>query len=89
MLVHALEHGRIEIQYAPGLPADQVAQLSALYDEDPAHMLVFENATDMKAAVAVTAWGHGLLFDRFSPQVFDAIRAFRATYRDKGPELVP
>ncbi|MBO9534737.1 MAG: DUF3105 domain-containing protein [Solirubrobacteraceae bacterium] len=89
MLVHALEHGRIEIQYSPDLPAEDVAQLQALYEEDPAHLLLFENATDMPAQVAVTAWGHGLLFDSFSPQVFDAIRAFKTTYRDKGPELVP
>lgn len=40
-LVHALEHGRIEIQYRPGLPAAQVAQLEALYREDPRHVLLF------------------------------------------------
>lgn len=87
-LVHALEHGRIEIQYRPGLPAAQVAQLQALYDEDPAHVLLFENATDMDADVAVTAWGHGLLFATWNDGVFDAIRTFRDEYRDKGPEYV-
>ncbi len=87
-LVHALEHGRIEIQYRPGLPQAQIDQLVALYEEDPQHVLIFENATAMTADVAATAWGHGLLLDRFSPAAIDAIRAFRDTYRDKGPEYV-
>jgi hypothetical protein len=89
MLVHSLEHGRIEIQYRPGLPQAQIDQLQALYREDPEHVLLFENETNMDCDVAVTAWGHGLLCDRFSDDVFDAIRAFRDTYRDQGPEYVP
>jgi hypothetical protein len=27
--------------------------------------------------------------DTMNPQVYDAIRAFRARYTDKGPELIP
>lgn len=88
MLVHALEHGRIEIQYRPGLPQAQIDQLVALYDEDPQHVLLYENETGMDCDVAVTAWGHGLLCDRFSDRVFDAIRAFKDQYRDQGPEYV-
>lgn len=87
-LVHSLEHGRIEIEYRPGLPQAQIDQLQALYDEDPQHMLLFENPTGMTADVAVTAWGHGMLVPKFSPAVFDAARAFRDRYRDKGPEYV-
>lgn len=87
-LVHSLEHGRIEIQYRPGLPAAQVKQLEALYDEDPHHILLFENSTGMDADVAVTAWGHGLLVPTWNEGVFDAVRAFREKYRDKGPEYV-
>lgn len=87
-LVHALEHGRIEIQYRPGLPASEVNRLAALYEEDSRHVLLFENTTRMDADVAVTAWGHGLLFSRFTDPAIDAIRAFRDTYRDKGPETV-
>ncbi len=88
MLVHALEHGRVEIQYRPGLPQAQIDQLVALYNEDPAKVLLFENITDMKADVAVTAWANGLLIKQFSPAAFDAIRAFRDQYRDQGPETV-
>ena len=88
MVVHSLEHGRVEIQYRPGLPQAQIDQLVALYDEDPAHMLLFENATGMEGDVAVTAWAHGMVAKRFTPAVFDAIRAFRDKYRDQAPERV-
>jgi hypothetical protein len=87
-LVHSLEHGRIEIQYRPGLPQSQIDQLVALYDEDPQHVLLFENATNMQCDVAVTAWAHGMLCKSFTPAVFDAIRDFRDEYRDHGPEYV-
>ena len=42
----------------------------------------------MDCDVAVTAWGHGLLCDTFTPKVFDAVRAFRDLHRDQGPEYV-
>lgn len=87
-LVHALEHGRILIQYRPGLPAKQVSQLEALFDEAPQHVLLFENSTGMKGDVAVTAWTHSMVFPSLDAPAFDAIRAFREEYRDKGPEFV-
>jgi len=87
--VHSLEHGRINIQFAPDLPQEQIDQLKALFDEDPYHMLLYPNATDMPAQVAATTWDHQLLCEEFNPQVFDAIRAFKDTYRDQGPEFVP
>jgi hypothetical protein len=88
-LVHAMEHGRVEIQYRTGLPKHRIAQLVALYNEDPHHVLLFENKTNMPCEVAVTAWGHGMLCPKFTDAVFDAVRAFREQYRDKGPELIP
>ena len=53
MLVHTLEHGRINVQYKPGTPAETVAQLEALLAEqsDGYHMLLYENTTGMDAAV--------------------------------------
>jgi hypothetical protein len=62
------------------------AQLAGLFAERPRHVLLVENRTGMRCAVAVTAWGHGMLCPRFRPEIFDAIRAFRDTYVDKGPE---
>ena len=90
-LVHTLEHGRIDIQYKPGTPATTVAQLETLYNEMDGghHLLLFENTTGMKAAVAATAWDASLNCATMNPQVFDAIRAFRTEHIDKGPEVVP
>jgi hypothetical protein len=91
MLVHTLEHGRIDVQYKPGTPAKTVKQLEALLAEqnDGYHMLLFQNTTGMDAAVAATAWTHSLTCPEMNDKVFDAIRAFRAKYIDKGPEKVP
>jgi hypothetical protein len=91
MLVHTLEHGRIDLQYKPGTPPETVTRLETLVDELDSgyHMLLFENGTDMPYAVAATAWGHLLGCPTMNDKVFDAIRAFRANYVDKGPEVVP
>jgi hypothetical protein len=91
MLVHTLEHGRIDVQYKPGTPKHTVAELEALLAEqsDGYHMLLFQNTTDMPAQIAATAWGHSLTCPQFNNQVFDALRTFRARYIDQGPERVP
>jgi hypothetical protein len=90
MLVHTLEHGRIDVQYKPGTPAKTVSQLEALLSEQSEgyHMLLYENTTNMAAQVAATAWGHSLTCPTMNDKVFDAIRTFRAQYIDKGPEKV-
>jgi Protein of unknown function (DUF3105) len=90
-LVHTLEHGRIDIQYKPGTPAKTITELTALYNELDGgyHLLLFENGTDMPFAVAATAWDQLLGCQKFNDRVFDAIRAFTATYVDQGPEVVP
>ena len=89
-LVHTLEHGRIDIQYKPGTPANTVRQLETLYNEMDGgyHLLLFENGTNMPFAVAATAWDHQLGCPTMNDKVFDAIRAFRDEYVDKGPEKV-
>src|SRR3954454_16613622 len=89
--VHPLEHGRIEVQYKPGTPQETVDKLEALLaeEQDGYHMLLFQNATGMKAQIAATAWTHSLSCPEMNDKVFDAIRTFRARYIDKGPERVP
>ena len=89
--VHPLEHGRIEVQYAPGTPKETITQLEALLaeEQDGYHMLLFQNETGMKAKIAATAWTHSLTCPEMNDKVFDAIRTFRARYIDKGPERVP
>src|SRR5205085_6227484 len=92
--VHTLEHGRVELQYRPGTPRHTRQQLETLFDE-PMHglagykMLLFQNNTNMPYAVAATAWTHLLGCPKMNDKVFDAIRAFRLAYVDKGPEFIP
>jgi hypothetical protein len=90
MLVHTLEHGRIDVQYKPGTSSETISELEALLAEqsDGYHMLLFENTTKMDAAVAATAWGHSLTCPEMNDKVFDAIRTFRNEYIDQGPEDV-
>jgi Protein of unknown function (DUF3105) len=90
-LVHTLEHGRIDIQYRKGTPAETVSQLEALVAEqnEGYHLLLFENTTNMEPAIAATAWTHSLTCPEMNDKVFDAIRTFKARYIDKGPETVP
>jgi hypothetical protein len=97
-LVHSLEHGRIVIWFRKNLPEDQRANLKAFYDEDTYQMLLAPNETDMPYAVAASAWnreptpaGTGRLLgcSEYSPEVFDALRAFKDEHRSNGPEAVP
>jgi hypothetical protein len=92
--VHALEHGRIEIEYAPGTSKRVQDQLNTLYNEPlkgvPGyHQLLFQNNTNMPFKVAAVAWTQVMGCTTMNPQVFDAIRAFRDRFVDKGPELIP
>ena len=93
-LVHSLEHGRVEIQYRPGTPMAQVKELEALFKEPLKGQagykeLLFRNDTNMPFAVAAVAWTHLLGCPTFNAGVIDAIRTFRATYVDQGPEDIP
>jgi len=91
MQVHTLEHGRIDVQYKPGTPAETIAQLETFMkeNEDGYHMLLFQNSTNMPFAVAATAWDQQLGCKTMNPKVFDALRTFREAHIDKGPEVVP
>ncbi|HET8949383.1 MAG TPA: DUF3105 domain-containing protein [Solirubrobacteraceae bacterium] len=90
MLVHTLEHGRIDVQYNEGTSADDVAKLEALLGEtDGYHMLLFQNTTGMDGQVAATAWGHSVTCPEINDSTWDALRTFRTSYIDKGPEAVP
>ncbi|MGI8594662.1 MAG: DUF3105 domain-containing protein, partial [Solirubrobacteraceae bacterium] len=91
MTTHALEHGRIAIQYGPQVTRRQYAQLTALVSEqgEGFHQLLFRNQTKMPFTVAATAWTQLLGCKTFNPKVFDAIRNFRERYTDRAPEAVP
>lgn len=92
--VHTLEHGRIEYQYAKGTPQKRIDQLQTLYAEpfkgsSGYHQMVLENNTNMPYAVAAVAWTHYVGCKKFTDASFDALRAFRERFVDKGPELIP
>jgi hypothetical protein len=92
--VHSLEHGRIIVQYKPGTPERTIAQLELVVNErfkgaEAYHMILMQNNTNMEPAVAATAWDNALTCPSMNDKVFDAIRAFRKQFTDKGPEFVP
>jgi hypothetical protein len=91
MLVHTLEHGRIDVQYKPGTSPQIIKQLEAFLDESDGgrHMLLFPNTTNMDAQIAATAWDHSLTCPSVNDKTWDALRDFRVRYIDRGPETVP
>jgi hypothetical protein len=84
-MVHAMEHGRIEIHYKPSLPEAQQLALKGVFDADPNGMLLFPDPA-MPYDVAVTAWTNEVVCPRYNEAVLDVIRNFRDTYRGNGPE---
>jgi Protein of unknown function (DUF3105) len=86
--VHALEHGRVEIQYKPSLPQNQQLALKGVFDEESGGMLLFPNP-DMPYDVAVTSWQNEVTCPTYNETVLDVIRNFRDTYLGNGPEQVP
>jgi hypothetical protein len=92
-IVHALEHGRVIIWVRPDAPEELLSEVKALYDEDPYHVIVTPRQ-ELEEPLAASAWqkpdiGHILRCARPGEATWDAIRAFKAKYRDKSPEFVP
>jgi hypothetical protein len=92
--VHSLEHGRIEFQYKPDAPATQVAMMRRLAEEPlngsaGYHVLFFENNTKMPSEFAATAWTKSITCPQMTTQSIGAMREFRKSYTDKGPEFIP
>ena len=87
--VHALEHGRMEIQYAPDLPEKVQLELKGLYDTMYGATLLFPNK-QMPYDVAATTWTNLLGCPTYKGSVtLDAIRAFgRQTWGRYGGEPV-
>jgi hypothetical protein len=87
--VHALEHGRIEIQYSSDLSeADQLA-LKGVFDADRRGVILFPN-DDMPYEIATTAWTNLMGCKKYEGDAtLDAIRDFTAQFRGNGPENIP
>ncbi len=97
-LVHSLEHGRVVIWFKENLPRDARADLRAFYEDDPFQTLLTPDETGSDYEIAATAWnrdpvpdGTGRLLgcERFTPEAFEAIQAFKEKHRSRGPEPVP
>jgi hypothetical protein len=87
--VHSLEHGRMEIQYAPDLPEKEQLELKGLYDTMYGATLLFPN-DKMPYQVAATTWTNMLTCPTYKgSSTLDAIRAFgRETWGKYGGEPV-
>ncbi len=87
--VHALEHGRVAIQYSPDLSEAEQLELKGLFDESPEGVVFYPNP-DMPFDVAAAAWTQLIGCESYQGSTtLDAIRAFRDIYRGQGPEPFP
>jgi hypothetical protein len=87
--VHSLEHGRMEIQYAPDLPEQAQLELKGLYDTMYGASLLFPNEA-MPYQVAATTWTNMMVCPKYEgAKTLDAIRAFgKQTWGKYGGEPV-
>jgi hypothetical protein len=99
--VHNLEHGGIVILYGKDVSQAQIDELRRFYRDDPAAMLLAP-LPRLGDKIALTAWyaphaeepgqarrdAKGVLAECTSFDE-DAFKAFRSTYRFKGPERFP
>jgi hypothetical protein len=82
--MHALLHGRVLIQYQPGLPSPEIRALDRLVRDDPDRVVGFENQTGMTSPVAATAYLSLLTCPRIDAASLRALRAFRDRRRGFG-----
>ena len=81
---HALLHGRVLIQYRPGLPQPEVRALDQLVNEDPDRVVGFANQTGMTSPVAATAYLNLLTCPGVTARTLHALRVFRDRRRGFG-----
>jgi hypothetical protein len=82
--IHALYHGRVLIQYRPGLPRRDVERLDRLVSSDPDKVLLFANQTGMRAPVAATAYLSVMTCPRVDSGTLRVLRVFRDRRRGFG-----
>jgi hypothetical protein len=81
---HSLLHGRVLIQYRPGLARRDVRALDQLVNGDTDRVLGFANQTGMKAPVAATAYLSLLTCPRVNVSTLHVLRVFRDRRRGFG-----
>jgi len=85
--IHALFHGRVLLQYRPELAVRELGALDRLMHADPDRVLLFENRTGMKAAVAATAYLSVMTCPRVDQPALAALDAFRLRRRAFGQDF--
>jgi hypothetical protein len=88
-IVHTLEHGRMEIQYAPDLPEGDQLELLGLYETMWGGTVIFPNE-NMPYEVAATTWTNLIGCNEYKGAItLDALRAFgKETWGKYGGEPV-
>jgi len=86
-VVHAMEHGRVAIQYSPDLPEEDQLAIKGVYDTMYGGTLLYPNP-DMPFEVATTAWTNLIGCPTYrGAATLDAVRAFgKATWGKFGGE---
>jgi hypothetical protein len=82
--MHSLLHGRVLIQYRPGLPEPEVRALDEFVKHDPDRVVGFANQTRMAAPVAATAYLSMLTGPRVTAGTLHALGVFRDRRRGFG-----
>ena len=93
--IHTLEHGRVLLQYKPGIPPAGFTAMQALYQESVLgsgasyHTVLMRNNTQMPFQAAAVGWRGYVGCNEVTPAALEAMRVFRDRWVDKGPEFVP
>jgi hypothetical protein len=82
--IHALFHGRVLFQYRPGLAERELRALDRFTRADADKVLLFENQTGMRAAVAATAYLTLMTCPRVDHRTMTALSTFRERRRAFG-----
>lgn len=78
--VHALEHGHVLIQYAPGTPSDEVSALEDVARRFPREVVVAPYGK-LTSGIALTAWGRIDLLDHVDRDEIDTfVESFAGRY---------
>jgi hypothetical protein len=75
--MHSLLHGRVLVQYQPGLSAVELRALDEQVREAPDLVLLFVNTTGMPQPIAATAYLSLMTCPRVDARTLGALRAFR------------
>lgn len=81
---HAMLHGRVLLQFQPGLPTAQLEALERVVRRDPESVLLFANRTGMPEPVAATAYLTLMTCPRVDARTLPALRAFADRRRGFG-----